>query len=346
MRISHWLVGLAFSSVLAAAHAQDVTLKVSHFLPPSSNFQQHVLEPWCKKIDKESGGHLKCQIYPAMQLGGNPSQLVDQVKHGVADIVWTSPAFSTGRFPRIEAVELPFVMPAGSSAASRAMWEFYEKYAQKDFADFKVLAVHSGGSIVMDTANKPMLSLADFAGEKLRSGSRMASRMLIALGGTPVNMPPPQITDAVTKGVVDGAMAAWELVPSVKLDEVTKFHTESPVGEPGFSSQAMTLLMNKQKYQSLPADLKAVIDRNSGQALVEAAGKAWDQATEAARAKAKAGGNEIIEIKPTDYAAMRKAAAVVEQEWIKEATDRGLDGAALSNGARTIGAQQDKQAAS
>ena len=170
----------------------------------------------------------------------------------------------------------------------------------------------------------------------------MASRMLIALGGTPVNMPPPQITDAVAKGVVDGAMAAWELVPSVKLDEVAKFHTESPAGEPGFSSQVMTLLMNRQKYEGLPADLKAVIDRDSGLVLVDAAGAAFDRATEAARNKALSAGNKVIVIKPADYAAMRQAAAVVEQDWIRESAPKGLDGAALAKAARAITSRQDK----
>ncbi|MBW7862494.1 MAG: TRAP transporter substrate-binding protein [Rhodocyclaceae bacterium] len=342
MKIRYWFLALMLPFTLLTAQAQDVTLKVSHFLPPGSNIQQGVLEPWCAKIAKESNGRLKCQLYPAMQLGGTPAQLVDQVKNGVADIVWTSPAFSTGRFPRIEAVELPFVMPADGLPASRAIWDFYEQHAREDFADYKVLAIHSGGCIVMDTANRPMLTLADFAGEKLRSGSRMASRLLIALGGTPVNMPPPQITDAVTKGVVDGAMAAWELVPSVKLEEVTKFHTESPLGEPGFSSQAMSLLMNKKKYESLPADLKAVIDRNSGAALVEAAGIAWDKATDAARKKALARGNTVIVIKSADYAPMRKAGASVEQEWIKELSGKGLDGAKLVKAAHEIGARHTR----
>lgn len=343
MKIPHWFIGLILPFALSTAYAQDVVLKVSHFLPPGSNVQKNVLEPWCAKLDKESNGHLKCQIYPAMQLGGTPSQLVDQVKHGIADIVWTSPAFSTGRFPRIEAVELPFVMPADGLPASLAMWDFYEKHAKKDFTDYQVLAIHSGGCIVMDTANKPLLTLADFSGVKLRAGSRMASRLLIALGGTPVNMAPPQITDAVTKGVVDGAMAAWELVPSVKLDEVTKFHTESPAGEPGFSSQAMSLLMNKKRYQTLPPDLKAILDRNTGRALVEAAGIAWDKAADAAKKKALAGGNTIQEIKPADYAPMRKAAASVEQEWAKELSDKGLDGPGLVKAAHDTGASHTKR---
>ena len=102
-----------------AVLAQEVTLKVSHFLPPTSNYQKPVLEPWCATLAKDSGGKLKCQIYPAMQLGGTPPQLADQVKNGVADIVWTSPSYSTGRFPYTEALEQPFVMPPGGVSGAR-----------------------------------------------------------------------------------------------------------------------------------------------------------------------------------------------------------------------------------
>ena len=342
MKFARWFVGIGLASTLVAAHGQEVTLKVSHFLPPSSNFQKGVLEPWCEKLGKDSGGRLKCQIYPAMQLGGTPPQLVDQVKNGVADIVWTSPSYSTGRFPVIEAVELPFAVPAGGLASSCVMWEFYQGHAQKEFDAFKVLAIHSGSGVIMNTAGRPILGLGDFKGVKLRSPSRMASRMLIALGGSPVNMPPAQITEAVAKGVVDGAMAPWEVVPAVKLDEVAKYHAEPPAGEPGFTANALALLMNRQKYDGLPADLKAVIDRNSGLPLVEAAGASWDQATESARKKAEAVGNKVLAIKPADYAAMRQAAAVVEDEWVKESAAKGLDGAKLAAAAHSLAARHLK----
>lgn len=98
-----------------ALHAQEVTIKFSHFLAPNSNFHKNVAEPWCAAIAKDSGGKLKCQLYPALQLGGTPPQLVDQVKNGVADVVWTSPSYSTGRFPITEALELPFSLPPGGA---------------------------------------------------------------------------------------------------------------------------------------------------------------------------------------------------------------------------------------
>lgn len=320
----------ALCAIGGAAHAQEVTLKVSHFLPPTSNYQKGVLEPWCETLSKESAGRLKCQIYPAMQLGGTPPQLVDQVKNGVADIVWTSPSYSTGRFPATEALDLPFALPPDGLGGSRAMWEYYEKHAQNDFKDYKMLALFTGMNTLIVTASKPILRLDDLKGVKLRSPSRLGSKMLQALGGTPVNMPAAQITEAVSKGVIDGAMAAWDLIPSVKLEEVAKYFMEAQPNQPGFAQVPVVMLMNKNKYASLPPELKQVIDRNSGTALVEMAGRAWDRAAADGRRKAQEAGGKILIIKPEDYAAMRAATASVEQEWIKEVGGRGLDGARMA----------------
>lgn len=339
MRKTTLLTALALGLSATSLMAQEVTIKVSHFLPPNSNYQKLVLEPWCAKLATDSGNKLKCQIYPAMQLGGTPPQLVDQVKNGVADVIWTSPSYSTGRFPYTEALEQPFVLPAGGLAGSKAMWAYYTQFATKDYADYKMLAMFSGSGVIFSTASKPILGLDSFKGVKLRSSSRSAAKLVAALGGSPVNMPPGQITEAMSKGVVDGAVATWELVPAVKLEEVAKYHIESVPNQPGFTMNPLVMLMNKQKYEGLIPELKAVVDKNSGLPLVELAGKAWDTATVDGRKKATEAGNKLLVIKQEDYDAIRKASLSVEQEWAKEVAPKGLDGAALIRQARAIGAQ-------
>ena len=330
---------LTFSAASIAAQpaAAPVTLKFAHFLPSTGNFQKHIAEPWCAAIEKDSGGRLKCQIYPSLQLGGTPAQIPDQVKNAVADIGWTSPSFATGRFPRTEALELPFSLPPGGLAGSRAMWEYYQKHAQEDYKDFKVLAIFSASNVVISTASKPVLTVDGFKGLKLRSPSRFAALLIGALGGTPVNLPVAQITESIAKGVIDGAMAPWEILPTTKVDEVTKYHMEGLPDQPGFTQTPMAILMNKSRYEGLPADLKAVIDRHSGAALSDLAGRVWDQGNDAARKKMTAQGNKVLVIKPEDYAAMKKAAAGVEAEWIQQATAKGLDGRRLAADVHAIG---------
>ena len=328
-----------FLLAATTAQAQQVTIKFSHFLASNSNFHKGVAEPWCAAIEKDSGGKMKCQLYPALQLGGTPPQLADQVKNGVADVVWTSPSYSTGRFPRTEALELPFTLPPDGLAGSRAMWEYTQKHGMDDFKDFKVLAIFSASNVVISTASKPVMTTEDLKGLKLRSPSRFTSLFLTALGGTPVNMPVAAVTEGISKGVIDGAMAPWEVLPATKIDEVTKYHIEGAANQPGFSQTPMAVLMNKAKYDKLDPELKAVIDKHSGQVLVDLAGKVWDQGNAEARKKMIAQGNKALTIKDTDYKAMVKASASVEADWIKQATAKGLDGTKLAAEVHAIGSK-------
>ncbi|MCB6182641.1 TRAP transporter substrate-binding protein [Leeia sp. TBRC 13508] len=319
----------AATLVSISTYADPVILKIAHFLPPTSGVQVKVIQPWCDTIQKESAGQLKCQIYPAMQLGGTPAQLVDQVKNGVADIVWTAPGYSAGRFPTIEAMELPFVVTDAVSG-SKAAWAFYQKNAQKEFDAYKVLALHVDGGMVAHTARKPISNMASLAGLKLRASTRMVSKLLQTMGATPVNMPPAQVTEAISKGVVDGAMASWEVVMPTKLAEVAEFHTEPAAGKPIFSTTVLSLLMNKQKYNSLPANLKAIIDKNSGAPLVANFGKAFGDTITDTKKQVAASKGKIIVLAPTDYDAMRKTAQTFENEWIKDVTAKGMNGKQLA----------------
>jgi TRAP-type transport system periplasmic protein len=321
----------------SAVHAQAVTLKFSHFLPATSNFNQKVALPWCAAIEKDSDGQIKCQMYPSLALGGTPAQLADQVKNAVVDVVWTSPSYSTGRFPRTEALELPFTLPPDGLKGSRAMWEFVQKHAMDEYKDYKLLAVHSGSNLVISTASKPIMSVDDLKGLKLRSPSRFAALSLSAIGSTPVNMPLAQVTEGISKGVIDGAMIPWEVLPSVKVDEVTKYHIEGAPSQPGFGQAPMAFLMNKAKYDKLTPELKAVIDKHSGQALVDLAGKVWDEGNADARKKLSAQGNKTLLIKDAEYNQLKKAVASVEAEWVKQANARGLNGTLLAADVHALG---------
>lgn len=328
---------LALSAVASASLATEtVTLKVAHFLPAVSNAQRSVIQPWCDKIAKESDNRLRCQIYPSMQLGGTPAQLPDQVRRGVADIVWTAPGYATGRFPRSEAVELPFMLPANGELGSKIIWEFYEQALKDDYSDYKVLALHSDGGMQLHNSKRDIASLADFTGAKLRASTRMTSRLLDALGATPVSMPPAQMTESMSKGVIDGALVGWEVVPALKLDEITRFHSEPMDGQPIFSTTLLSFLMNKQRYEQLPDDLRAVIDRNSGLSLSTTFGASWDREAARARQVVRDKGATLTTIDGTDYLQMREAGQRVTEAWSSEGDEKGINGTWLANTLRDI----------
>lgn len=317
--------------VPALGQAQDkVVLRVSHFLPATSNAQVNVIQPWCNKLAEESQQRITCQIYPSMQLGGTPAQLADQVRRGAADVVWTAPGYSTGRFPRSEAVELPFMLPGKGEVGSKIIWEFYEKALKDDFKDYHVLALHSDGGMQLHNASKPVTTLDGFKGVKLRASTRMTARLLDSLGATPVSMPPAQLTEALSKGVVDGALVGWEVLPALKLDEVTRYHSEPDAEQPIFSTTLLSMLMNKKRYESLPDDLREIVDRNSGLALSMSMGANWERSANAAREQVRKGGATVDVIDAAEYQKMRDAGQVLTETWIVEAKDKGLDGAALA----------------
>ncbi len=332
-------LGLCASPALA----QEITLKVHHFLPPPSTAHSKFITPWCDKINKESGGKLKCQIYPAMQLGGTPPQLIEQVKDGVADIVWTLPGYSAGRFPAAEVFELPFSIRT-AQGASRALWEYIHsnRLNASEFKDVHPIAFHVHDQGHLHMAKKPIQSLADFKGLKVRAPTRLTNKMLAAFGATPVGMPVPQVPEALSKGVIDGAVLPWEVVPAIKVQELVKFHSESDPAARALYTAVFIFAMNKAKYDALPADLKKVIDANSGPETSAWIGKVWDDSAVGARKLAQARGNQFNSISAAELKKWEAAAAPLADEWVKDVSAKGHDGKALLQSARDLIGKHDR----
>ena len=331
---------LALACVTAAftAHAAETdkhVLKVAHFWPSGALSQQKVLEPWCAKLAEQSNNRLSCQIYPAMQLGGSPQQLIQQAADGVADIVWTLPGYTAGRFPIIEAFELPF-MTRQAEGASRALWEYYEQYAQDEFSSVKPLAfnVHDAG--IIHNNKREIKKIADMRGLKMRAPTRQTNLMLAKLGATPVSIPLPQMADALSKGVVDGYVLPWEVVPTMRLHELTKYHTEMSPESPAFYTTLFTIAMNKDRYNSLPADLQKIIDDNSGAEFSAFIGKQWDESVGPARKQAEDRQNTFYAIPADQMAEWVAVGDKVAEDWVKDMTKKGHNGQEMLDTAKSL----------
>src|SRR3954464_9984846 len=182
------------------AQAPQVTLKMHHFLPPVSNGHAKFLAPWARKVEADSQGRIKIDIFPAMQLGGTPPQLFDQARDGVADIVWSLPTYQAGRFTKSEVFEIPF-MAKSSEAGSPALWEYIQKNALDEFKGTRLLAAHLHDGSLFHFTNKDVKTMDDIKGLKVRAPSRIGTKFLTAIGATPVQMPLPQIPEALSKSV-------------------------------------------------------------------------------------------------------------------------------------------------
>jgi TRAP-type transport system periplasmic protein len=323
------------STALSSMAQETVTLKFHTFMAPQSNVWLNMHKAWMAKVEQESGGRIKFEAYPAMQLGGTPVQLYDQARDGVVDVVWTLPGNNAGRFPRVEVFELPFIM-TNAEATSKAYWEYFQTAAADEFKDVQVLALQVHGPGVIHTVEKPVKSVADMKGLKVRAPTRVVTKLLASLGATPVGMPLPGIPDALSKGTIQGAVIPWEVVPSVKVQELTKFHAEFDPAGGALYTTTFVMAMNKAKYNSLPADLKKIIDNNSGMATSGWLGKTQAAGDATGRKTASDRGNTIFTVGKEEAQQFRRASRLVEVEWVEDMKKRGFDGQKLLDTARSL----------
>ena len=326
---------VAAAALCAASQgfAQQVTLRLHQFLPPQATIPAKALLPWAQKVEKESGGKIKIQSFPAMQLGGAPPQLFDQAKDGVVDIVWTVLGYTPGRFNKAEVFELPFMTTTGE-AGSKAFQEYVDTYAADEFKDVKVLAVHTHGPGLFHT-KEPVAGLDSLRGMNIRGGSRIVNNMLTKLGATPVGMPVPAVTEALSKGVIDGTTIPWEVTPALKVTQLVKNHTTF-AGKYGLYTQTFVFAMNKASYDKLPADLKKVIDANSGMETAAMFGRARGEGDKVGYGIAGKAGNKIVTLEPAEVLRWKRTAATVETDWVNEMKGKGIDGAKLAAEARAL----------
>ena len=340
MKRRSFVQGAAAATVLGVPHLsglaqQSVTLKFHTFMAPMSNVWLLMHKPWMEKVEKESGGRIKFEAYPAMQLGGTPVQLYDQARDGVVDIVWTLPGNTAGRFPRIEVFELPFTMN-NAEATSKAYWEYFQTQCPDEFKETQVLALHVHGPGLFHTAARQIKSVADLRGMKVRGPTRQVTKLLGALGAIPVGMPLPQIPDALSKGTIEGCVIPWEVVPSVKVHELTKYHSEFDNTGGALYTTTFVMTMNTAKYNSLAPDLKKVIDANSGLATSAWLGKT-QQGNDANGRKVTADrGNTIIQIGAAEREQFMKLSAEIDDAWVADMDKRGFKGKALLDSAKAL----------
>ena len=324
---------LVGSFTFSASHAADFEFNLQSFLPAQATIPAKIIDPWADKIEEASGGKIKINRFPSMQLGGKPPQLIDQVIDGVIDMTWNVVGYTPGRFPSTEVFELPFLVN-DAVPASAAFWTMLdEDIAAREFAQVKVLGgwVHGPGVI---HSNKEVNTPADFNGMKIRGASRQVNALLKQLGATPVGMPVPAVPEALSKGVIDGTTIPWEVTRALKVPELVENHTEFT--GPMMYTVTFVLVMNKDKYNALPDDLKKVVDENSGMSFSTFAGEVQQGADGPSRDLAVEKGNKIVTLDESQSQAWADAAAPVTDTWVSEMKDRGLDGSAMIERAKEL----------
>jgi TRAP-type C4-dicarboxylate transport system substrate-binding protein len=344
MKTRHCTMFLAAAAcaALAAPAGAQVTLKLHHFLPPKAPAHTKMLVPWAEDVEKAAGGKVKIEIFPAMALGGKPPELINQVRDGVVDIVWTVNGYTASLFPRSEAFELPFVHTNNATATNLAMREMYLNGAiAEDYKDVKVMFLHVHAGQAIHMVEKEVRSPDDLKGMKMRIPTRTGAWIIEALGAAPVAMPVPALPQALSKKVVDGAFIPWEIIPPLKLQDVTKVQVEGP-NRVRFGTTTFQVSMNKGTWAKLPADVQKAFDANNGESRWREVGKVWTDSEDGGIALAKKAGNTHIQLTEAQLAQFKQKLEPVLQRWIDEVTSAGVDGKALDDQARALFAKHSK----
>jgi TRAP-type transport system periplasmic protein len=318
---------------LAWADAPLTTLKLHHFASSVSSGHDKFLAPWARKVEADSGGRIRIDIFPSMQLGGAPADLFDQARDGVADIVWAVPSLTPGRFPKIEMFELPFVPARRALVSSKAIEDFAAANLKDEFSEIHPICFSCADRSLVH-ANRPVQTIDDIKGLKLHVQTRLAGEAMRALGAQPVPMPFAQLPLAITEHIIDGCVDPWHVAPPLKLNDLLKTHTD--FSDSALSTTSFVLAMNKAAYDRLPRDLKTVLDSNSGQFAAAMAGAMWDVQAGVVADMVVQRGDTIVTLLPEAVAHWRKATEPVVDGWLKAMKEQRTDGGKLLAGARVL----------
>lgn len=297
----------------------EVTLKLHHFLGPKSPAQVKMLEPWSRAVEEDSGGKVKIEIYPSMTLGGSPPQLFRQVADGVVDIVWTVNGYTPGLFPRSEVFELPTVFTNDIAGTNLAMREMFDEYLAPEYEAVHVLFNHVHAGQALHMAEKAVHTVADTQGLKLRVPGPTGNEVVKAMGATPVTMPVPDLPQALATNVVDGALIPWEIIPALKLQDVTKYQIEGP-DKARFGTTTFQVSMNKAKWESLSDEAKEAFDKNCDEAWLRKVAGIWREDDDAGIKIAVDSGNEYIVLTEEQMQTFNDALGPVVDKWAGEHT--------------------------
>ncbi|MQX38437.1 TRAP transporter substrate-binding protein [Roseospira navarrensis] len=336
------LTGACLSLTAPPTRAQEVTLTVHHFLSAKAVNHAEMIEPWAERITEASDGRIAFEIFPSMSMGGAPPELFQQVRDGVADIIWTVLGYTPGVFPHAEVFNLPSVHTGSALVTNLAIQDLMDGPLAADFEDVHPLLVHVHAGQALHTTDVAVRSIADVQGLKLRVPSRSGTWMIEAMGAEPVGMPVPEVPQALSQGVLDGAFIPFEVALPLRVIDIAKHHTELAGGH-RFGTTTFLLAMNKDRYESLPEDLRAIIDAHSGEALAREAGRVWDAVEPRVIAMAEARGNEVIYLDDAASAPFLDAFAETEARWLEEMAAKGIDGEALLAAAKAAVARHDHE---
>lgn len=309
---------LVAGSGLFGARTEATELKLAHWMSPLHSMHAQLMVPWAKEVAEMSGGSLTIRIFPGGALGQGPAAQFQRAADGVVDVAFGLPGFTSSQFRRTDVIELPAVAQDAADGTNK-LWNVFDGYLAPEWSRVKVIALFIGEPSIIITRDKPVRSVADFRGLKIRTPSKNQAEVIEALGATPVTMTVDQIYNAMSTGVIDGALIGGGAIKSFKLGEVIKYVT---TGLP-FARSPFFLVMNKKAYEALSPEHKAIIDKTTGRALSIKAANIHEREGAEVVENARKSGKEVIAFAPDEA---KKALLILEKTRTKLANELEKDG--------------------
>jgi TRAP-type C4-dicarboxylate transport system substrate-binding protein len=303
----------------------QVTLNVNAWVPPTHLLVADVTMPFCADVQQATQGRVKCNLLPKAVV--SPPQTFDAVRDGLADLSFSVHGYTPGRFALTDVVEFPF-MGDTAEALSVAYQRIHERMLAKhdEHKGVHVLAVFTHGPGQIYNTKRPINSLKDLEGLKIRVGGGVVNDVAKALGTVPMLKPAPESYELLSQGVADGLFFPKESAISFKLIPLIKHVTFVPHG---LYNVSFAMLMNQAKWNQISEADRAAINKLAGEALARRAGKAWD-ATDAKSEKAmRDAGIPIVIASPQFIAEIKAQTEGLEKAWIDKVKAKGVDGAAV-----------------
>jgi TRAP-type transport system periplasmic protein len=314
---------LAFASAMllgaALPASAQVTLALSSWVPPTHTLTEGQKE-WCQMLAQKTGDKVKCNVLPRAVAA--PPGTFDAVKNGLADLSFIVHGYTPGRFATTQMAEFPF-LGNSSEPVSVAFQRIYAKNPAMadEHKGVKVLAVFTHGPGIVFNTKRPIAKVEDLAGLKWRVGGGMVNEISKTLGMNVTLKPAPESYELLSTGVMDGTLFPAESVEGFKIDKVIKFATLFPGG---LYNTSFAFIMNQAKYDSLPPDVKKVVEEMSGEFAARFLARGWDKVDRRGMAFMQANGVQFTKADATFVKAVKDKTAGLEDAWVKAAEAKGM----------------------
>lgn len=307
--------------------AKQITLRFANQNPETSWSGMNAIGPWAQQVEKATNGKVKVEIYYSQTLTKGKDTW-NATKLGITDLGWCFHGYWPGMTPLSDVISLPALPFKTAEKGSEVFWKLYEKFPsiQQEFSENKILLLFTSHPYILITTKKPVTTLEDIKGMKIRMSGGPPTEMVKALGGTPMLIPMPDNYISMQKGVIDGMGAPWEAIHGFRLYEVANFYTETP-----FPAVYFSITMNKSKWNSLPKDIQDAIMSVSGLKGSKFWGRNFfDTARQGVEEKLKADGKNIEVYSFSDDERQRwleVAGKPIWNQWVNKMEKKGISNA-------------------